>query len=181
MNAPTLHLQPIGTIAAALQTAVKAAQMIAPFNGPAFGNVALFDSENLVAAFQYLLIVEQRVCVIVPLEERWENISKQGRLITKRVLPVMLLVSDRDIASRQVALYGDNTTPGAFALRDLVLAAVTGQLISNPSGVICEPASCCVMSVKDTEQKLPNRITVGLEVNCRGGWIESQLDPGPTI
>ncbi len=183
MTPATPHFSTTAAILAALQEAVGAVQLPDAFAppGPAFGSVQMFDSENLVEAFQYLLITEQRVCVIVPLDANWEAESKQQRLVTRRTLPVALLISDRVIGNRQTALIGDAKTPGAMGLKDLVVPAVTGQLIANPNGVISLPVHESVMAIKDTAKKLPNRITIVLELNCRGGWLEAPLDRGITL
>jgi hypothetical protein len=178
MNAAALHRRPTSAIVTALSTQITALQVTAPFTpGAAFDRVELFDSEDLIAAFQYLLITQQRVCVIVPLTERHEALAQNMKLIVKRSLPVALLISDRVIGNRKTALWGDQKTPGAMGLMELVLPAVTGQLLANPSGVVSAPVSTSVMSVKDTNQKLPNRITVVLELNCRGGRLEAATSP----
>jgi hypothetical protein len=88
----------------------------------AFDRVELFDCEQLVEAFRYLLVTEQRVCVIVPLDERFETTVEKRKLIVRRTLPVAVLISDRILGNRQQALYGDlavdgtGTTPGAMGL-----------------------------------------------------------------
>lgn len=180
MNAATSYRQPTSAIVKALQTIIMALQLPAdPFGGGvAFGRVELFDSENLVEAFQYLMITDQRVCVIVALDERHEVECQAMKMIVRRHLPVALLISDRVIGNRKQALWGDGVkTPGAFGLAELVLPAVTGQLLANPSGVVSEPTSTSVMTLKDAEKKLPNRVTVALELNCRGGRLEAAINP----
>jgi len=142
---------------------------------PAFERVELFDSDQLPEAFTALLISEQRVCVVVPLDERFETVMDQRKLTVKRVLPVAILISDRVMGDRKAALWGDASTAGADALKELVLTAVTGLLLPNPGGVLCEPVNVTVMTVRDTEKDMPGRVAVALEVNCRGGIIEAQL------
>jgi hypothetical protein len=184
MIAATSHRRATSEIVNALQTAVKAVKIPATQAAPAaaaFGNVELFDSENLVEVFQYLLITAQRVCVIVPLDEKFDCITEQRLLRVKRALPVALLISDRVLGNRKAALYGDDSTPGAFGLAELVLPAVTGLLLPNPNGVISEPQNTSIMSLNDTAKKLPNRITVVLELQCRGGWIEAPLAKGNVL
>jgi len=102
------------------------------------------------------------------------------KLIVRRRLPVVLLISDRVMGDRKAALWGNNLTPGAMGLAELVLPAVTGQLIANPAGVVSEPQNTSVMTLKDTDKKeLPNRIVVAMELQCRGGRLEATLDPAP--
>lgn len=240
----------------ALVTALKLADTVTP----AFERVELFDSEDLVAAFEFLLITEQRVCVVVPLTEEFPTVFEGLKMTVKRKLPVAILCSDRVLGSRKEALWGapagdvaapggdhygvddlvhyagltpgaryqwtpgDNeglissgtvslneagvfvpdlasaevqgsanmpftgslrdlgiSTPGAMALAELALPAVTGLLLQNPGGVICVPERITILTVKDTEKNLPSRITAALEVECRGGWMEARLEKGQVL
>lgn len=145
----------------------------------AFQRVELFDSEQLTEAFRYLLVTEQRVCIVVPLDERFEPALQKHKLMMTRVLPVALLISDRVLGNRVAALWGDNDTPGASGLAELTLPAITGLLLPNPAGVVAEPFSSAVMSVKDTERSLPSRVCIGLEFHCRGGYLQSELGTSP--
>lgn len=178
MSATSLR-KPTSAIVNALKTVIQAIQLPNTFNpaGAAFGRVELFDTENLVEAFQNLLVSEQRVCIIVPLDEKFKTESHNIKLIVARTIPIAILISDRVIGNRSTALWGDDKTPGAFGLTELVLPAVTGQLIANPNGVRCEPSSTAVMTVRDTEKKLPARVTVCLEVECVGGRLEAAVSP----
>jgi hypothetical protein len=172
MTPATNHRQASSAIITALQTNI-AAVTLADGVTKAFDRVELFDSENLPAAFQYLLISQQRVCVIVALDEKFPLVTRGMKLILQRELPVALLISNRVLGDRTASLFGNATTPGAFGLMELVLTAVTGQLLPNPCGVVCEPSSSGVITVSDPTKKLPNRTTVSLLMNCRGGWLEA--------
>ncbi len=149
---------------------------------PAFDRVARFDSEQLTEAFRYLLVTEQRVCVIVPLDEEFETVIERQKLVVTRRLPVGLAVSDRVLGDRSAALWGNDETPGTVNLVELALPAVTGLLIAaagGKGGVRSEPVRVGVMSVRDTEQELPSRVAMLVELECRGGYLESGLPPGP--
>lgn len=155
---------------------------------PAFERVEFFDVEKLAEAFQFLLITEQRVCVIVPLEERFSSaINSPGKLVVTRELPVVLMISDRVFGDkkRQVALLGDNTTPGAQGLMELTLPSVTGMLLqpaNGASGIKCIPRSAVVMTVAGKEQaKLPGRLCMAVELECTGGTLTAGVGPGPTL
>jgi len=146
-----------------------------------FGRVELFDSENVVEAFRYLLVTEQKVAVVVPLDEEFETVISGLKLIVKRWLPVAILVSDRVLGKRKEALWGNDETPGAMGLMELALPAVTGLLLPNPAGVAVEPRSVSIMTIKDTEKEMPMRVTVCLEVECRGGWLQAALGAGQVL
>jgi hypothetical protein len=146
-----------------------------PVNSPAFGSVKIFDADDLVEAFKWLTITPQRVCVIVPLAEQFQEESINIKMIVRRIFPVALMISDRVMGDRTAALLGNGQTPGAMGLKDLVLPAVTGQLVPNPSGVVCVPKRAYVMSVK--KKDLPNRIAYCVELECRGGRMDANVSP----
>jgi hypothetical protein len=181
MNPATSFYSTTAAILNALQASVQAVQFTPPGGAAqsAFGNVQLFDSENLAEAFQYLMIVEQRVCVIVPLDERIEIIASGQKLMVRRRRPVALLISDRVIGNRKTALWGDDKTPGAMGLMELTLPAVCGQLIDNPNGVVSEPSQVSMLTVNDVAKKLPGRLAVVLELNCVGGRLEAATNVVP--
>jgi hypothetical protein len=151
----------------------------------AFDRAEVFDSEQMVEAFRYLLVTEQKVIVLVPMDERFETVIQQRKLMVTRELPVMALISDRVLGNRKDALLGNAETPGALALTELVLPAVTGLLLPNQAapvplgGVLVEPNSSSVISVKDTESEAPGRVCVGLLLHCRGGYLEAAMPLGP--
>lgn len=156
---------------------------------PAFDNVQLFDSEDLPEAFKFLLMVEQRVCLIVPLDEEHTEEFSGLKYLWRRKLPVIVLCSDRILGDRKAALFGiaadepdgGAPNPGAFGLAEMVLPAVSGLLLPNPNGVICSPKTTSVLTVKDMEKDLPGRVAVGIEFECRGGWLETTLPRGPVL
>jgi len=145
---------------------------------PAFGRVELFDSENLVEAFRFLLLTEQRVCLVIPLMEGFEPEFQQLKLVVKRTRPVAVLVSDQVMGDRQSALWGNLDTPGAYGLLEAALPELTGLLLGAPNKVSAVPRHATAMTVKDTENDLPGRLAVVLEVECRGGRMEARLGDG---
>lgn len=182
----TSYRRPTTEIIAEIERRMRALKVSAdPGAAAAFDRVELFDAEDLVEAFRYLLITEQRVCVIVPLTEEFETQIDGLKLVVTRSLPVAVLMSDRVLGSRKAALYGraagdDGTGAelGAYALLELALPELTGLLLANPNGVMGEPQSDSVLSVRDTEKNLPNRVCVALELRCRGGRLEGKVGPG---
>ena len=185
MNPATGHFASTAAIAAALQAQLKLVQAPGLNGGPAaaaFQRVELFDSENLVAAFMTLLISEQCIAIVVPLAAHWENECSQRKVLSRRVQPVAILISDRVLGTRTQALYGSASNQGAYNLSALAVPFVTGQLIANPAGVIAVPTSESVLVLKSQEREdLPGRAAVALEIDCKGGWIEAPLSAGPTL
>lgn len=181
MNAATGHFVSTGAIATALQTQLQLVKL-ADNATAAFQRVELFDCENLVEAFQTLLVSEQRIAIIVPLGGHWQEESSQRKLLARRIQPVAILISDRVIGTRTQALYGGPNNPGAYALAALAVPLVSGQLLANPNGVISVPTHESVIVLKkDEKQNLPGRAAVALELECKGGWLEAPLGAGPTL
>ena len=184
MTAAAGHFADVGTIAVALKAQVQLVKL-ADAATPAFQRVELFDSESLLEAFQLLTISEQRICLIVPLAEHWQTEVQTRKLLTRRTVNFVLLISDRVLGKRTTALYGDGTTatPGAHKLTAFTLPLVTGQLINNPNGVVSAPTTADVVIVKNDKEKqnLPGRAAVAQELECKGGWIEAALAVCPTL
>ncbi len=158
------------------------------YNLPAFQNVQKFDIESLTDAFRYLIMSEQRVCVILFLDQQFTQKLSQGNLFITRMQPVALIISDRRLGDRVKALWGDpddNTVPGAFALEEVVRPAVTGQLITGSQGlsnVVSAPAHVTSLFLKDDDrQELPGRAAVMLELHITGGVLQATLGPGPNL
>lgn len=157
----------------------------------AFQSVKLFDTADLPAAFTELMENQQRVCFIVPDLEQFEAVlSGSTKLQVRRRLPVALLISDRVTGNRLAALYGAAATDklpaiaGAEPLKEIALAAVTGQLINGEPGkgnVLCSPTTSTVLTVEDAKRKLPGRACIELDLECSGGTLEAATGPGPTL
>jgi hypothetical protein len=150
------HMRGIGEIVGELQGRLVGIEFPDEPGVKAFDRVELFDSEDLSAAFQFLLITEQRVCVIVPLEAKFETVfggasgMASRKLTSKREVPVVVLCSDRVLGDRKAALYGSDTERGAYALAELALPVCVGLLLPNPNGVVGEAVNYSVLTVKDT-------------------------------
>jgi hypothetical protein len=147
----------------------------------AFGRVELFDSEDLTAAFQFLLITEQRVCVIVPLDAKFEQVFQVRKLTSKRNAPIALLCSDRVLGDRRAALWGSDTEHGAMFLAEVTLPACAGLLLPNPKGVVCEPQDYSVLTIRDTDQDQQSRVCVAVDLECKGGYLEADLGRSPVL
>ena len=181
MNPATSHFVSTAVIATALQAQLQLVQL-PNAGGPAFQRVELFDGISPVEAFQVLLISQQTIAIVVPMEDRWQDESSQRKLVSRRVQPVAIIISDRVLGNRTQALYGGPTNQGAYGLVALAIPFISGQLIANPNGVIAKPQSSSTWHVSDKDKpSIPGRAGIVLEVECQGGWIEAPLDAGPTL
>jgi len=157
---------------------------------PAFNRIELFDVESLTDAFRLLIISEQRVCIILMLDEQLTTQIEEQKLLVTRMQPIALLISDRRLGDRVKALFGDAadpTVPGAFALEKIARPAVTGKLLeSDPNTgktkVISVPAAMNSIFLKDEDkQELPGRAAVMLELHCSGGTLIARIGPGSSL
>lgn len=148
---------------------------------PAFESVKRFDIENVDQAFKELMESKQRVCFVIPDLENFEPAVNAGKLMVTRRLPIALLISDRVMGDRQAALFGSDDTPGAYALAEGALEAVTGLILDNPGGVKCLPLTMGALSIEDIQKKLPGRAVVELDVECTGGTLTASLGISPIV
>lgn len=184
MATTTVNRTPTVTILNAIVAALEALEWT-PAGGaaePAFQSVKLFDLNSLPDALQHLLVSQERCCIVVPDDERFTpRVQSQRRILLTRTLPVAIFLSDRILGDRQAALIGNATSPGAYGLVELVLPVLTGRLLAPPAGVNCVPTTCAVLNLQDGAQKLPGRSALELDVECTGGTIDAQLDPGTIL
>jgi len=169
---------------AALDPASAYAQ-IRDLTGQAIDHLLLLEEQLidfLHLAFQVLLLSQQTIAIVVPLASHWQEELSQRKVLCRRVQPVAVLISDRVLGNRTAALFGSASNTGAFNLSALAVPAITGQLLPNPSGVICVPTGESSLVLKQADKtNLPGRAVVALEVDCKGGWIEAALNTGPTL
>lgn len=181
MNAAQACFKSVPVVLAALKAQLENVKL-ADDATAAFERIEIFDEENLEAAFQSLLLGDQRVCLIIPLTARWENNPQEKPRTARRVLPVVLLISEQVIGDRTAALFGTDDLDGAYGLAARALPAVTGQLIENPGGVVCMPANESVVIVRQADGgNLGGRAALAVELECQGGWLRAQLSSSPTL
>jgi hypothetical protein len=168
---------------AALEARLTAALWQPPGGGPAepaFEQVARYDLNDLESAFRDLLASKRRVAFVIATGETFA--AAQGRLaLYTRRLTVSVLLSDRVHGRRLEALYGSATTPGAEGLKELALAALTGQLFPPPAGVLCRPLAAAPLQIEDQSRALPGRAALELQLELTGGLLAAELAAAPTL
>lgn len=149
-----------------------------------FERVVVFDSEDLVAAFRFLLVSEQRVAVVVPLDEEFKPALQGVKLVITRRLPVAVLVVDQVIGDRTAAFLGSTdpaiATPGALALAEYVLPALTGMLLGPENKVVSKPLHAGPLVIQDPKNETGgSRLAVHVDLECTGGRIEAVVGMAP--
>jgi hypothetical protein len=149
----------------------------------AFGSVSVFDMTDLVQALRELLAFKDRVALVIHAGETWEHVIDGQELRSHLTREVQLLLSDRAWAKRQDALLGTATTPGALALKDLVVPALHGILIAGTdtaSAIYGQPQAGELIELQDRARKdLAGRIVYRQPVELIGGMLVSKLGKRP--
>lgn len=94
-----------------------------------FEAVLYHEDTNLAEALQELIVLKQRVCMVVPQGDRYEQ-RKEGRsLVSTRLTSVDLVIADRAYTKGgQDAAFGGPKNIGVLKMKELVVAA----LAENP-------------------------------------------------
>ncbi|HXG46044.1 MAG TPA: hypothetical protein VNO52_00335 [Methylomirabilota bacterium] len=170
------------TVAAltALKTRIAAVQ----WEGrDAFDKVELFDMTDLPRALRELLTFGNRVCLVILDFESWETETFGQELRAHQTRALELLIADRHWGNRQLALIGGDDTPGALALKDLVLPAVFGLLVAGTntaSGLYCVPGDGELIELQDkARDELAGRIVWRQGLRITGGLLRAQLGKRP--
>lgn len=173
-------VQTVDAVVAALQ----AATWTSPdeVTQPAFDRVDRFDISSKERAFQVLLTSEARVALVIYTGEEWDEHETSGSatLVLSRSQNILVLVSDRHLAKRDVAAFGNTTTPGALGLKDVVVQELAGRLIDHPYAVNIRPIRATVEIIQGSaeDDTFPNRVFCSIECLAEGGRvIAAQSNP----
>jgi hypothetical protein len=143
---------------------------------PLFGQVRLYASTDMTAAFKDLLLSKQRVALVVVSSADYEPTGNSGLSGHTRTRRVSVVVSDRVIGKGDEALHGSPTTPGALGLLDLVPPAIVGRYtVATPQGnrpVEIRPLSDEFGRAESMESQQPGRFLAVLELEMTGGRLE---------
>ena len=170
---------PTLTILAALQTQISALKL-ADGTTPAFAKVVYYDKPDLLRALQELRVFDNRLCLIVPDGDRYEN-TTDGRVINGIVhRSIILLLADRQPAVRQAASTGDAQTPGVIALNEIVVGALYGSDLGLAS-VRVLPEHATPVQISDANRRdLPGREAWSLDLTVTAGRQRGYTDPRRT-
>jgi hypothetical protein len=93
----------------------------------AFEKVETYPQPRLIQALQELRIFTNRVCLIIPDGDLYQNELRGRNLITRCLRRVILLLADRDFGRRRNASTGDENTFGVLRLGDAAIDSLTGE------------------------------------------------------
>lgn len=168
-------------IMVALSAALTALQLPSSYSAIAdypqvFTRVAAYRNENLIQALEDLYAFgDDRVCLIVPSGDHYDNSTSGTNNYVARTTEFVLLIADRDFSKEQAELTGNAETPGVIALKDLVVAALTGSNLNLP-GIALLPTSGDPLRLTDKEREdAPGRDCWAQTFNTTAGRVKASI------
>lgn len=95
---------------------------------PLFEKVEVFSMINLLQALEDLRVFKNRVCLVIPGDDAFENEVAGRELRTPTYRSFHLLMADRNYGARQRASTGsvESTNPGVIVMKEKVEDALVG-------------------------------------------------------
>lgn len=142
-----------------------------------FEAVEKFDITTADKAFGRVLSNQNRVALVVWFGEEFTNIMQGRDQLTRRKTKLRVIVSEKSLGDRQIALFGTTTTPGVLKMKDLVIETVTGPLFAETTNdVAMTPVTAFTALIEETGNQFPGRVIASIDFEGRGGTYTSQLD-----
>ena len=150
----------------------------------AFQRVDIFYDKDVVRAAEELLNFKDRYCYIIPPSDEFNSFIRGNYLQTNLVQNVTLLLSDRKYGfGHSKALLGSDDNPGIYLLRDLVLDAITGTLISSvgkEGSYVIEPSGGDILALSQSEKEnLSSRLIYELRIKVMGQYLYTSTGNKP--
>jgi hypothetical protein len=89
-----------------------------------FERVEFFSNKNLQQALQQLRLMDNRICLLVPIGDDYTNTIAGNTLTSQRATEFMLMLADRDFSIEAGKMTASFDTPGILALKDLAVEAL---------------------------------------------------------
>jgi|GEM_PF-4459866 len=103
--------------------------------------VKVFSQANLQAAFEELLVFEERACFLVTTGEEFVN-QRSGNVVTsKKTVSLSLLICDQNYGERMAAFTGDSETVGVSPMSEIIVAALFGKTLTSLPFAVVLPLS----------------------------------------
>jgi hypothetical protein len=189
MTLPAANV-PVATRNSTVSLVTAAAQLLANLdslqwqNEKAFGRVELFTAADLAEALRQLLIASGRAAVLVWSGDDFTDDVSGTELRGKCEVEFTLLFVSTVLGNPQTALLGDERSPGLFALRDLVLPAVTGGLLAGTTPTYLRKTAGSPFILREEGKGgavSRSRVAYSLTLQMAGGEIYTQLGYRPMI
>jgi hypothetical protein len=146
------------SLLAALKTALEALPHPDPVKALAgeklFERVEFHENKNLREALNDMIIVKQRVCVIVPAGDAYENLREGRSTRSIRTSSLDLLIADRAwTKGGHEAVFGGDNNIGVLRMKDLVVDALVANCQLGLAYVVLTPTAGAQIEVVDEKVK----------------------------
>lgn len=187
MSAETNKLRSTKEILDAIVTALRALNL--EQGQPAFDRVEIFDLPDYLNAMQRLALNQERTALVIWTGDEFETNRETIVLTTRRISNFDIFVSERNLANPVAATTGDpeKYLPGVMGLRDLVIPALTGQILASDAEagkelIYLAPAGVerAILSSED-KQKFPARQILILNFTAAGEWLQVGVEANEAI
>jgi hypothetical protein len=176
MGIPDNNLARTRDVLLGIQSRLAAVQWTPAVGGPvaAFAKVEIYDLRELLTAMKELLGLADRVALVVYENGEFETVQRGREEYARETRRVAILVADRNWGDRRKGWMGDDQAPGAYALADLVVESLRGQLGELP--VWLRPTRVEPMMISGSErQNLVGRGVMIVSLDVVGGEIQTDL------
>lgn len=114
-----------------------------------FDQVKFFSHQNLASALKALRVMANRICVIVPVGDTYQDVKKGEILSATRTSEFMLMLADRDFTANAGQMTGTPTSPGILALKDLTIQDfLTQPLVIGGRAVVVRPGAGAIVQME---------------------------------
>jgi hypothetical protein len=124
-----------------------------------FDTVRTYHTPDLIRALRELQAQKARVCFLIPSGDDFDNAFAGRDLRSGATREIIMLLTDRSVASATAASTGSASTPGVVKIKDLVIESLLGeQLGFSPRLVRLRPVEGqpVIITIED-QAKQPGR------------------------
>lgn len=179
---PVITRDSIVDLATAIPQLIANLQAIVWSAQPAFQRVELFTTADPLEAFESLLIAQGRACIVVWGGDDFTDAVSGAELRGACRTEITVMFVSTVIGDLRAALLGNDTAPGLFALRQLVLPAVTGVLIPSVAFLRKIDGTPVIIRQRSKGNQLSrSRVAYALTLEMSGGEIYAPLGYKPII
>jgi hypothetical protein len=141
---------------------VEATLSTEPSDPKLFDQVNFHSSKNFAQALRDMRVIRDRVAIIVPLGDDYENELAGTVMKSTRTTEFMIMIADKDFSIDSSQLGSTRQSPGILAIKDLTVQLLVQKPFQiGARTVVIQPAAGAIVALEWEEEK--NAPTVGRE------------------
>lgn len=189
MSVETNRLRSTREILEAIKTALATLNL--EQGQAAFDRVEIFDLSDYLDAMTRLAMNQERTALVIWTGDEFETNRETVMLTVRRSCAIDIFITERRLDAPVKALTGDPETyqPGVLGLRDLVLPALTGQILASdaeadpPAELIYLVPQSIERGIINAEdkKKFPGRQVLILNLLAVGEWLQVGVEGNESI